>query len=62
MKKTTLLTEAWTRLTEAVSLVLACHQNPDGDALGSALALAHVLRARGKDVCVVCEGGVPESY
>ena len=26
---------------------LACHVNPDGDALGSMLALHHVLRAAG---------------
>ena len=28
-------------------VVLACHMNPDGDALGSMLALAHALRGRG---------------
>ena len=28
-------------------VVLACHVNPDGDALGSMLALHHVLRAAG---------------
>jgi len=40
---------------------LACHQNPDGDTLGSALALARVLRSRGKDVVVICEDGVPDN-
>ena len=28
-------------------MALACHVNPDGDALGSTLALHHVLRAAG---------------
>lgn len=42
--------------------MLACHQRPDGDTLGSALALARVLRAMGRDVVVVCEDGVPENY
>jgi len=31
----------------AESIVLACHVNPDGDALGSTLAMLHVLRAAG---------------
>ena len=54
--------EAWTRLIEGGSFVLAVHQRPDGDALGSALALARVLRAMGKDVVVLSEDGVPENY
>lgn len=54
--------EAWARLVAAQSFVLACHQNPDGDALGSALALAHALRALGKDVVVVAEDGLPGNY
>jgi len=42
------------RAAEAVagssSIALACHVNPDGDALGSMLGLFHVLRAAGRDV------------
>jgi phosphoesterase RecJ-like protein len=34
----------------AGSIALACHVNPDGDALGSMLGLLHVLRAAGRDV------------
>jgi phosphoesterase RecJ-like protein len=34
----------------ARSVALACHVNPDGDALGSMLGLMHVLRAAGRDV------------
>jgi phosphoesterase RecJ-like protein len=34
----------------ARSVALACHVNPDGDALGSMLGLLHVLRAAGVDV------------
>lgn len=37
-------------LDSAGSVVLACHVDPDGDALGSMLALAAVLSARGVDV------------
>lgn len=57
-----LLKAAWARLNEANSIALACHQNPDGDTLGSALALAHVLRLRDKDVVVLCEDSIPENY
>ncbi len=32
------------------NIALACHVNPDGDALGSMLGLFHVLRAQGKEV------------
>lgn len=33
-------------------VLLVCHRNPDGDALGSALALGLALRRRGRDVAV----------
>ncbi|MDH7601260.1 MAG: bifunctional oligoribonuclease/PAP phosphatase NrnA [Armatimonadota bacterium] len=56
------LRDSWAQLTRGRSFVLACHQRPDGDALGSALALARVLRGQGKDVVVVCEDGVPDNY
>ncbi len=62
MTKNAPLRDAWQRLIQHHSFVLACHQNPDGDALGSALALAHVLRQQGKEALVVCEGGLSESY
>ena len=62
MMNTNLLKEAWARLSMCSSFALACHQRPDGDTLGSALALAHVLRQQGKDVIVLSEDGVPENY
>lgn len=61
-KKRESLRQAWKLLIEADSFVLACHQRPDGDALGSALALARALRKIGKDVVVVAEDGVPELF
>jgi phosphoesterase RecJ-like protein len=45
-------------LTGAHSVVLACHVSPDGDALGSMLALGLALRDRGVDV-VASWGGEP---
>ena len=48
----TTTTETWDRavslLREAEEVALACHVNPDGDALGSMLALALALRKLGK--------------
>lgn len=57
--------EAVTLLRTASDATLVCHVAPDGDALGSMLALAHVLRRRGVDV--TCTWGderwaVPASY
>jgi phosphoesterase RecJ-like protein len=37
-------------ISEAKEIVLACHQGPDGDALGSMLALALALRTQGRPV------------
>ena len=42
----------------AQTVLLCCHQNPDGDALGSVLGLGEVLRRLGKDVVMV----VPDQY
>jgi phosphoesterase RecJ-like protein len=55
-----LATEA---IAAAGSLAISCHVSPDGDALGSALALCHAARAAGKEA-VVSFGGplvVPQS-
>ena len=48
-------TDAVTALRGARDVVLACHVAPDGDALGSMLALARVLRAAG--VATTCTWG-----
>lgn len=45
-----LIAEAVEAVRGAQQIALACHVNPDGDALGSMLALLHVLRAAGRDV------------
>ena len=52
-------------LERARTATLVCHVAPDGDALGSMLALARVLRSRG--TAVTCTWGdeswsVPASY
>ncbi len=42
--------------------VLTTHINPDGDGIGSEIALASWLRARGKDVRVINAGALPAVY
>jgi phosphoesterase RecJ-like protein len=45
-------------LEGSTNIVVTTHTNPDGDAIGSSLALFHFLRDRGKNVNVV----VPNKY
>ena len=42
--------------------LVASHINPDGDAIGSSLALALALKKMGKDVVVYNKNGVPYQY
>jgi bifunctional oligoribonuclease and PAP phosphatase NrnA len=44
------LARAGRAIENAGVVALACHVNPDGDALGSMLGLFHVLRAAGREV------------
>src|SRR5215510_3982715 len=60
MKKA--LAQAAEALRKANKIVLATHVNPDGDTLGSALALAHALKRMGKSVTVLSHDGVPDIY
>lgn len=48
-------------LLGAAHIVLTTHTNPDGDALGSELALLHFLRGRGIDCRIVNCDPVPEN-
>jgi len=52
---------AVTAIQKAKSVVLACHINPDGDALGSLLGLGLALEALGKDVGMLSADSVPET-
>lgn len=56
----------WAPLDELVArhrrFVLTTHVNPDGDGLGSEVAMALYLRGCGKDVAVINEGAVPHNY
>jgi bifunctional oligoribonuclease and PAP phosphatase NrnA len=50
---------ALTAIRDATRVTTICHENPDADTLGAALAIARVARRLGKDSEVVAADGVP---
>ena len=48
-------------IDSAQRIAITCHKSPDGDALGSTLALCHVLRRMGKEATVVTPDMAPKS-
>jgi phosphoesterase RecJ-like protein len=46
-------------IASATNILVGTHEDPDGDALGSALALMHGLRSIGKRVRVYCPDQIP---
>jgi len=51
-----------TMLEKATKLVLTTHVNPDGDGLGSELALGRYLKKTGKQVTILNHSETPENY
>lgn len=49
------------RVTSAQRVLIGTHLNPDGDALGSALALSHYLREQGISTEVLCNNPAPRN-
>lgn len=56
------LQEAAAKLLAADSVLITAHVNPDGDALGSSLAMYHLLRQMGKEVQVLIDDDIPEAF
>lgn len=56
----TTATEVIRRLRESRRVLLGTHEHPDGDAVGSVLALAHALRLQGKEVVGYLPDPAPE--
>lgn len=54
--------EIKSRLAVAKKIVIASHVRPDGDAIGSLLALGLALRDAGKSVQMILVDGVPASF
>ena len=56
------LEEMCDELQKVNRVVVAGHVIPDGDAVGSALALAMILKSIGKDVRVMFDDNIPRNF
>lgn len=56
------IAEICEQLKIAEKIAVFCHVRPDGDALGSGVALATVLNNAGKIAVICCDDLVPEKY
>src|SRR5580658_10259791 len=60
------MTIDWTRLADLIEahdrFLVTTHVRPDGDALGSEVGMAGLLRQRGKDVRVINSSPTPPRY
>ena len=55
------LKQAAEKLMAAKKLLITAHVNPDGDAIGSTLALAALLRTKGKEATVMIDDKLPKN-
>ena len=62
MNKRIDIARAAMRLQDADAVWILGHSHPDGDSLGCAFAMAHALKAMGKEVRVFCEDPVPAMF
>ena len=49
-------------IADSHSVLVASHESPDGDAIGSTLALVNALREMGKEVVAYNRDGAPDEY
>ncbi len=49
-------------LRQGKSFLIASHTSPDGDAVGSMVALGHLLKKMGKNIALYNESGLPADY
>ena len=56
------LKEVADKIQSANKIVVTAHINPDGDAIGSALALMLILRVLGKEVRVFIDDNIPPNF
>ncbi len=57
-----MLDEVLNQIGRRQKFILTSHARPDGDAVGSTLACAQILRSMGKQASVVLSDGVPGTY
>jgi phosphoesterase RecJ-like protein len=56
------LSKAAGAVLKARKIAIFCHVNPDGDCIGSLLALGLALRRLGKRVFMISPDGLPHKY
>lgn len=56
------LAEAAAKLRAAEKILITAHVNPDGDAIGSTLALLQILRGMGKTAQIYIDDKVPKNF
>jgi phosphoesterase RecJ-like protein len=56
-----LVEQAMMLITSAQRIALLAHESPDGDCIGSALGLAHILRQLGKECIAACADAAPQN-
>jgi len=54
--------QAMSLISQAQRIALLAHEHPDGDCLGSAIGLAHILRQLGKTCVPACADPVPRAF
>src|SRR5215467_14563547 len=57
-----MVNEVLKQIEQRQRFVLSSHARPDGDAIGSTLACAEILRRMGKHAEIVMRDGVPRVY
>ena len=56
------LNEAAEKISNAEKILVTAHINPDGDAIGSTLAMLQILRALNKKVCAYIDDKLPKNF
>jgi bifunctional oligoribonuclease and PAP phosphatase NrnA len=56
-----LVKQAMALITSSQRIALLAHESPDGDCIGSALGLAHILRQLGKECIPACADAAPQN-
>lgn len=54
--------QAMSLISQAQRIALLAHEHPDGDCLGSAIGLAHILRELGKTCVPACADPIPRAF
>src|SRR5438270_5319020 len=57
----TLVQRAMALIEPAQRIALLAHEHPDGDCIGSALGMAHILRLLGKSCVAACADPAPRN-